>query len=232
MIPQTGSSRPDGFFSGTLCRCFCGHAPETPCLNFLAHLILAGDSEDLRLGAMLGDFVRGRAALKKFDAGIQSGIMLHRHIDAYTDSLPAVAALRKRFQSPFRRYAGIIVDLAFDYELSLRWDRYSNVPIDRFDLELRELLARNEDLLPPNLKSFMQYADRRGLFASYREETEILHSLKGISRRLSRPNPLGRVGEIWHDVEPPIAAAFDSIFQDIQSDVTGWLKSKSTMTGS
>ncbi|NND57335.1 MAG: DUF479 domain-containing protein, partial [Xanthomonadales bacterium] len=187
---------------------------------------------DLRLGAMLGDFVRGREALKKFDTGVRSGIMLHRHIDTYTDSLPAVAELRRQFRSPFRRYAGIIIDLAFDHELVLRWEAFSDIPIEQFDLEIRDLLARNDDLLPPNLKSFMKYADRRGLFASYREQAEILHSLKGISRRFSRPNPLGRVGEVWHDVEPPIAAAFDPIFQEIQSEVTGWLKSKSTITGS
>jgi len=46
-------------------------------MNFLAHLLLAGDDEGLRLGAMLGDFVRGKQALAEFDDDIQRGIMLH-----------------------------------------------------------------------------------------------------------------------------------------------------------
>jgi acyl carrier protein phosphodiesterase len=86
--------------------------------------------------------------------------------------------------------------------------------------------------VPEELNRFMAYADRRGLFAAYREAGEILHSLRGIGRRLSRPNPLHRVGEIWDDFEPRVSAAFESIYTALQSEVAGWLKSKSTTTGS
>ena len=50
-------------------------------MNFLAHLVLAGADEDLRMGAMLGDFVRGREALQSFEPPVQTGILLHRRID-------------------------------------------------------------------------------------------------------------------------------------------------------
>jgi len=201
-------------------------------LNFLAHLLLAGDDEGLRLGAMLGDFVSGREALGKYDAGVQKGIMLHRHIDAHTDAMPGVAELRRSFQPPFRRYAGIIIDLAFDHVLALRWDEYSEQSLREFDLGVRDMLARHDSLLPERLKGFMEYADRRGLFAAYRKETEILHSLHGLGRRLSRDNPLHRAGEIWSGFEPMLADRFASIYREIQSDVAGWLKSSSTITGS
>ena len=201
-------------------------------MNFLAHLLLAGDDEGLRLGAMLGDFVRGRQALAKFDDDIQRGIMLHRHIDAYTDSLSGVSELRSWFLPPFRRYGGIIIDLAFDYELANRWNRYSEISLEDFDQGVREMLARHDRELPERLKGFMRYADRRGLFAAYREESEILYSLKGVGRRLSRPNPLRRVHEIWGDFKPLVSACFEPVFDEIQSDVAKWLKSRSTITGS
>jgi len=201
-------------------------------LNFLAHLLLAGDDESLRLGAMLGDFVSGREALSKYDAGVQKGILLHRHIDAHTDTMPGVVELRKLFQPPFRRYAGIIIDLAFDHVLALRWDEYSEQPLREFDRDVRDMLARHDSLLPERLKGFMQYADRRGLFAAYRQKSEILHSLRGLGRRLSRENPLHRAGDIWSGFMPVLAARFEPIYRDIQSDVAVWLKSSSTMTGS
>ena len=72
-------------------------------MNFLAHLLLAGDDEGLRLGAMLGDFVRGKQALAEYDDDIQRGTMLHRHIDAFTDSLPGISELRSGLLPPFRR---------------------------------------------------------------------------------------------------------------------------------
>lgn len=201
-------------------------------MNFLAHLLLAGDDEGLRLGAMLGDFVRGKEVLGEFDAGIRRGIMLHRHIDAYTDALPAVTRLRQWFVTPFRRYGGIIIDLALDYELARRWNSYSETSLEDFDQGVREMLASHHGKLPERLKGFMRYADQRGLFAGYQQESEILYSLRGVGTRLSRPNPLHRVDEIWDEFEPLVSACFEPVFFEIQSDVAAWLKSKSTMTGS
>ena len=201
-------------------------------MNFLAHLLLAGDDEGLRLGAILGDFVRGKQALAQFDDDIQRGIMLHRHIDAFTDSLPGISELRSWLLPPFRRYGGIIIDLAFDYELANRWNGYSETSLEDFDQGAREMLARHDSQLSGQLKGFMRYADRRGLFTAYREESEILYSLRGIGRRLSRPNPLHRVHELWGDFKPHVSARFEPVFEEIQLDVMEWLKSRSTITGS
>ena len=201
-------------------------------MNFLAHLLLAGDSEPLRLGAMLGDFVRGSADLEPFSPGIRDGIRLHRHIDAQTDALDEIVTLRSWFAPPFRRYAGIIIDLALDHELARNWHHHSPIALERFDRDVRDMLARHDEIIPERLRRFMDYADRRGLFAAYRDENEILHSLRGIGRRLTRPNPLHRVGEIWSDFEPLAAANFAAVFLQIQSEVAEWLKSKSNTTGS
>jgi acyl carrier protein phosphodiesterase len=201
-------------------------------MNFLAHLILAGDDEGLRLGAMLGDFVRGRQVLASFPDEVRLGIELHRHIDQFTDSLPDVTQFRKYFSPPFRRFSGIIIDLVFDHELAKRWENYSNESLENFDREVRELLARNDQLLPDRLRKFMSYADRRGLFAAYRYESEILRSLHGIGTRLSRPNPLHRVEDIWDELEPRSSNCFGFVFPQIQFEVAAWLKSRSITMGS
>jgi acyl carrier protein phosphodiesterase len=201
-------------------------------MNFLAHLYLAGDSEGLRLGAMLGDFIRGRQAMAAFPPEVRTGIELHRHIDQFVDSLPDVANLRKRFPKPFRRYSGIIIDLAYDRELALKWDQYSGESLEQFDQQVRLLLAANEEYIPDGLRGFMNYADKRGLFAAYRSKSEILHSLKGVGTRLSRPNPLHRVDEIWDELAPRFSSSFELVFLQVQSGVADWLKSRSTTTGS
>ena len=201
-------------------------------MNFLAHLYLAGNDEALRLGALLGDFVRGMAALEQYDAPLQRGIRLHRHIDSFTDALPQVIGLRESFQPPFRRYAGIIIDLGLDHELAIRWNACSTVTLDSFDRDVRRLLERHRGLVLPGLARFMAYADRRGLFAAYADEQELLYSLRGIGTRLKRPNPLHRCDEIWDETGPRIAAVFESVFDDVQFEVEDWLKSRSITTGS
>jgi len=192
-------------------------------MNFLAHLWLAGDDEGLRLGALLGDFIRGGLDNKGLPKPIQRGILLHRHVDHFIDDLPEMAALRQQFLPPFRRYSGIIIDVAFDHELAVRWEAYSSVSLAQFDSDLRQLLARYGALLPDDLRQLMRYADRRGLFAAYRDESEILVTLSGIGRRLSRPNPLYRVSEIWPTMRPVFSSGFDQIFPQVQRSVTTWL---------
>lgn len=221
MIPQVGGGKPE-----TVTFCY------SEAMNFLAHLVLAGDDEALRLGAMLGDFVRGKAALNGFDADVRAGILLHRHIDARTDALPEIAALRAWFPPRFRRYAGIVIDLAIDHELARRWNDHQRQSLAAFDDDVRRMLERHDSIVPEGLRRFMDYADRRGLFAAYRDPAEVLHSLRGIGRRLSRANPLHQAAELWPDLQPLMAANFTVIFGGVQSAVDAWLKSRSTITGS
>lgn len=184
------------------------------------------------LGGLFGDFVRGRRALRAFPENIRQGIILHRYIDRRTDNSVVVKKLRPRFPREFRRYAGIIIDLAFDHQLALNWWRYMPGSLERFDVEVRDLLRANTELVPDGLTRFMHYADRHGLFTAYREEDVTLFALAGLGARLSRPNPLHRVTEVWPELAPQFKPAFREFFPQIQSEVLEWRKSISTTTGS
>jgi acyl carrier protein phosphodiesterase len=85
-------------------------------VNHLAHALLAGPNDDVLLGSLLGDFWRG-APDPGWPEGVRAGVVLHRKIDVYTDSHPLVAAARSHFGTPWRRYAGILIDIYFDHVL-------------------------------------------------------------------------------------------------------------------
>ena len=201
-------------------------------MNFLAHLCLASGDSGLMLGGLFGDFIRGRRALRDYPEPIRQGIVLHRYIDRCTDHSSVVKKLRRSFPKEFRRYAGIIIDLAFDHELAVNWWRYMPGSLERFDVEIRDLLRDNRDLTPEGLTGFMRYADRHDLFTAYREEDVILFALAGIGTRLTRPNPLHRVVEIWPEFAPEFKQAFRQFFPEIQSEVLDWRSKISTTTGS
>ena len=201
-------------------------------MNYLAHLCLANGDSGLMLGGMFGDFVRGRRALRAFPEQVRQGIVLHRFIDRQTDHSTVVKKLRTCFPREFRRYSGIIIDLAFDHELAMNWWRYMPGSLERFDIEVRDLLRDTSELVPEKLTGFMRYADRHGLFAAYREEDVTLYALAGLGTRLSRPNPLHRVSEIWPDLAPEFKIAFRQVFPQIQSEVLEWRTRMSTTTGS
>ena len=163
---------------------------------------------------------------------MRQGIVLHRYVDRWTDHSSVVKKLRRQFPREFRRYAGIIIDLAFDHELAINWWRYMPGSLERFDLEVRDLLRDNSELVPEKLTGFMRYADRHGLFTAYREEDVTLYALAGVGTRLSRPNPLHRVSEIWPQLAPEFKLSFRQFFPQIQSEVLDWRKNTSTTTGS
>ena len=85
-------------------------------MNFLAHFHLAWPDAGLIAGGLEGDYYKG---LLRGDLhpDIERGIKLHRTVDAYTDSHPAIAQLRRTFPQDLRRYAGVLIDIAFDHYL-------------------------------------------------------------------------------------------------------------------
>ena len=201
-------------------------------MNFLAHLCLASGDDGLMLGGLFGDFVRGSKVLEAYPENVREGILLHRFIDMSTDHSAIVKELRTKFPSEFRRYAGIVIDLAFDHELALNWWRYMPGSLERFDMEVRDLLRDHSGLVPKELTFFMRYADRHGLFAAYRDENVTLYALAGMGTRLSRANPLHRVNEIWPSLAGDFHKAFREFFPQIQADVIQWRSDRSTTTGS
>ena len=112
-------------------------------MNFLAHLCLANGDSGLMMGGLFGDFVRGRRALRAFPEPVRQGIVLHRYIDKCYGSVTGHKKATAQFPREFRRYAGIIIDLAFDHELAINWWRYMPGSLERFDLEVRDLLRDN-----------------------------------------------------------------------------------------
>ena len=101
-------------------------------MNWLAHLHLARDSDAALLGALLGDFALGTSGLDCWGAVEHREILVHRRVDRFTDTHPAVEALRARFPDGRRRYAGIVLDLYFDHCLARDWSRWSDTALDAF----------------------------------------------------------------------------------------------------
>ncbi len=93
-------------------------------MNHLAHALLAGDDEWLLLCGMLGDFVHGQPVPQLFPSRVIAGIRLHGAIDVYTDAHPEVLAAKAQLPPPYRRYAGILLDMWFDHCLARDFGRW------------------------------------------------------------------------------------------------------------
>lgn len=196
-------------------------------MNHLAHALLAGDDDELRLGGMLGDFVHGQPDPARFPPRVIDGIRLHRAIDVHTDSHPEVAAARRLLPPPYRRFGGILLDIWFDHELARGFERWSGRPLAAYSDELRALLHRRDALLPDGLKRFRQYMDARNLPAGYADRAEIGRALQGVSNRLSRANPVGDALPVLAGLEQPLRAHFEVFFPQLRAFAADWIAGRS-----
>lgn len=192
-------------------------------MNHLAHVLLAGDDEELQLGGMLGDFVHGRPDSLQFPPRVIAGIQLHRAIDVYTDAHPEVLAAKALLPSPYRRYAGILLDMWFDHCLARDFSRWSGLSLQARSDALRALLQRYDALLPPALRRFRGYMEVHGLPAGYADRDVLGHALAGIGQRLSRANPLDSALPVLVAREPELQQRFEVFFPQLQEFAREWI---------
>ncbi|GAL00009.1 acyl carrier protein phosphodiesterase [Nonlabens ulvanivorans] len=89
-------------------------------MNYLAHIYLSGNDTELRIGNFIADSVRGKD-FTMFPERVAQGIILHRHIDTFTDSHPIVKLSKDLIRSEYGHWSSVIVDLYYDHFLAANW---------------------------------------------------------------------------------------------------------------
>ncbi|MEP0986627.1 ACP phosphodiesterase [Ekhidna sp.] len=151
-------------------------------MNFLAHLYLSGDDEEILVGNFIGDFVKG-AQMDHYSQGIQKGIRLHRSIDFYTDTHEVVLQSKIRLREKFRHYAPVIVDIYYDHFLAKDWSNFSKIPLLEYTESFYELIKKYFEQLPKGVIHMLSYMSRDNWLYNYQFIEGINKALTGMSRR-------------------------------------------------
>ena len=159
-------------------------------MNYLAHLYLSGEDEATMVGNFIGDYVKGRQYLQ-YPKKVQSGILLHRKIDSFTDQHPIVKDCGRRFRPNYGRYAGIVTDVIFDHFLAVGWQQYSTYSLRQFSKNVHAVLLSNFILLPAQLKLSLPCLIRHKRLESYADPEGIYQSLAIMGQRTSLPEEAG-----------------------------------------
>jgi acyl carrier protein phosphodiesterase len=197
-------------------------------LNFLAHLHLAHRHDHALAGALLGDFVKGNLQEHiqehggSYCADWVASIRFHRQIDTFTDSHPLVVAARQRFNPPFRRYAGIIIDLMFDHFLVQSWSQHADEPLDEFEVLCYQYLERDESVFPASALTLNQHIRKHRLLSGYGDLAIIDRALGGVGRRLSRANSLHQCLPAIRECEAQLRADFTEFYPQLITACMGF----------
>ena len=187
-------------------------------MNYLAHFHLSYGNDDLLIGALLGDFVKGslKGERKK---SIEQGIFLHRKIDIFTDTHPLLKQTHQLFQPRYRRYAGIMTDVAFDHFLNRHWQQFHQQPLSIFSKEVFQLITTSDHLTPP-AKYQAENLARYDVFANYQYWQTVDAALKRISQRLARDNPLASAAHAMELHYKALEAIFLTFYPELQAHVS------------
>lgn len=121
-------------------------------MNHLAHCFLSFGRPDVLVGNFIGDFVKGRS-WQEYPPGVQRGILLHRTIDAFTDTHPLTRQSAARIRPYAGRYAGPLVDILYDYLLAIHWREFTVEPFPDFVQKTYNVLMSRRLEMPEPLQS-------------------------------------------------------------------------------
>lgn len=151
-------------------------------MNFLAHIYLSFDDDEITLGNFFADHIRANK-FDHFPIRVQKGILLHREIDTFTDAHPIVRQSSKRLHKNYSHYSRVIVDIYYDHFLAKNWSSYSQVPLDQYVDRFYDLLEENFQMLPAATQQMMPYMISDNWLLNYANLPGISRVLNGMNRR-------------------------------------------------
>jgi len=191
-------------------------------MNFLAHLYLSGNDEQLMIGNFIADSVKG-SSFKNYPEGIAKGIMLHRSIDFYSDNHPVFLQSVIRLRPNYRKYAGVIVDIFYDHFLAKNWKNYSEKSLEQYASEVHALLLKNVFQFPERSIMFLKYAMRTNRLVSYATLNGIEETLAGMSRRTTFKSNMEFAVKELQENYPLFESEFNAFFEDARGFVKEYL---------
>ncbi|AEH02671.1 ACP phosphodiesterase [Lacinutrix sp. 5H-3-7-4] len=183
-------------------------------MNFLAHIYLSGNNKQITIGNFIADGIRGKKYLK-YPKDIQTGILLHRQIDTFTDAHKTVRVSTKRLHKNYGHYSGVIVDILYDHFLAKNWSQYSNVPLAEYIEDFYTNLQDNFEILPSRIQKMMPYMISDNWLLSYASIEGIAKVLDGMNRRTQNRSQMNlainELQEFYNDFEDEFTKFFDEL---------------------
>jgi acyl carrier protein phosphodiesterase len=176
-------------------------------MNFLAHFHLAWPDPGLVAGGLEGDYYKGPLG-DELPGNIARGVRLHRAVDAFTDSHPVIAQLRRDFPPRLRRYAGILIDLSFDHYLCRHWPQFSDLRREDFNRAVYGSLQEQSHHLSPGARRMLARMLEHDLLGLYQRWDTVPASAARIGQRFRRGNPLADIGPELAPVRDQLESAF------------------------
>lgn len=187
-------------------------------MNFLAHIYLSGNNEKILVGNFMGDYVKGNK-YRNYPEEIQKGLLLHRSIDYFTDTHPVTRESKNHLYSHYHKYAGIVIDIFYDYLLTRNWERYSDIPLPEYVDYIFDVLRRHYEIFPQRIRNWFPNFIRNNWLIAYSTIEGMENVLHRMSSRTSLPDFTNFAIDSLRRYEDQYLDEFNRFFPDIKKYV-------------
>jgi len=183
-------------------------------MNFLAHIYLSGENDLLKIGNFMADSIRGNQYLT-YPNEIQKGVLLHRHIDSFTDFHPIYRKSKHRLHEKYGHYSGVIMDIMYDHFLAKNWNKFSEISLDKYAASFYELLLKEESLLTERTKNMIPYMIAQNWLVSYASleglETILFQMDYRTKNKVNMPEAMKELKQFETEFKSEFFAFFDEL---------------------
>jgi len=183
-------------------------------MNFLAHIYLSGNNDDVKIGNFIGDYVKGKG-YHIYPEEIKRGVLLHRFIDSFTDSNTHTLDAKQLFAPKYRKYSGIVIDIIYDHFLAANWSKYSFESLRDYINNFHTLLITNNEMLPAEVQDIVPKLMKNDRLYSYKDIEGIRSVLSTMAKYTSLPDHADFAIDILKENYELLKQTFFLFFNDI-----------------
>ena len=192
-------------------------------MNFLAHIYLSGEDPEVQIGNFMADAVKGNS-YRNFNPKVQSGILLHRFIDSYTDAHPVFRASKSRLHGKqFGHYSGVIMDLFYDHFLAANWSEFHAKTLEIYVAEFYQVISQYKETTPERTQHLIPYMISQNWLLQY-QSIEGLNTILGqMNRRTKGRSNMDQAAEELQKYYHLFEMEFFDFFTMIQKEASAEL---------
>lgn len=154
-------------------------------MNFLSHFILGSGKDEHIVGNFLGDFVKGKDH-NQYDKNIQDGIIMHRMIDSYVDNHESFLKSKRMIFHRYRHYAGVVVDVYYDYFLAKNWNQFTDLDMREFITRCYVTLSSHQEMMPFSAQVAFKHMEQGDWLTRYTNHEGLARTFLGLSKYIKR----------------------------------------------
>ena len=188
-------------------------------MNYLAHAYLSFNYTEILIGNMISDYVKGK---HKYDYSpeIQSGIMLHRLIDEFTDAHEVTKAAKEYFRPKYRLYAGAFIDVAYDHFLATDKEIFPDEnTLKEFSLSVYDRINPSVDTLPIKFQKMFLHMSKHDWLFHYRFKEGIEKSFEGLKYRAKYIDETHTAYKLFNEHFVELKMCYETFFPELKTFV-------------